>query len=65
MGDDGAQGLAAMRNAGCMTYAQDEETSVVFGMAQAAVDIKAVGEVLPLEAIAPAIRLQLEDGHNG
>jgi two-component system, chemotaxis family, protein-glutamate methylesterase/glutaminase len=55
MGDDGAQGLLAMRQAGGATYAQDEQTSVVFGMPQAANACGASRSLLPLESIAPAI----------
>lgn len=55
MGDDGAQGLLAIRNAGGLTFAQDEATSVVFGMPHAAVASGAAATVLPLEEIAAAI----------
>jgi len=55
MGDDGAQGLLALRNAGGATWAQDEHTSVVFGMPQAAVQLGAARAVIPLESIAHAI----------
>jgi two-component system response regulator WspF len=51
MGADGARGLLAMRNAGWHTIAQDEATSVVYGMPRAAVQLKAATEVLPLSAI--------------
>ncbi len=56
MGDDGAEGLLAMRRAGATTIAQDEASSVVFGMPRAAIERGAVGEVLPLTAIAEAVR---------
>lgn len=55
MGKDGAQGLAALRTAGWRTIAQDEATSVVYGMPKAAADLKAAGVVLPLDQIGPAI----------
>lgn len=55
MGADGAQGLLAMREAGARTLAQDEETSVVFGMPKVAIALGAAERVLPLEALAPAV----------
>lgn len=51
MGEDGAQGLLAMRQAGAYTLAQDEGSSVVFGMPKAAIDLGAAQEVLPLESL--------------
>jgi two-component system response regulator WspF len=51
MGSDGARGLLALRNSGWHTIAQDEATSVVYGMPRAAAQIKAATEVLPLPAI--------------
>jgi len=55
MGDDGAQGLLAIRNAGGATFAQDESTSVVYGMPQAALASGAARSQLALEQVAPAI----------
>jgi two-component system chemotaxis response regulator CheB len=55
MGDDGARGLLEMRKAGAHTVAQDEETSVVFGMPKEAIARGAAMRVLPLEAIAGEI----------
>jgi two-component system, chemotaxis family, protein-glutamate methylesterase/glutaminase len=55
MGDDGAAGLLEMKEAGAFTIAQDERTSVVFGMPGEAVRRGAAGEVLPLAAIGPAL----------
>ncbi|MDP9794832.1 two-component system chemotaxis response regulator CheB [Catenuloplanes nepalensis] len=52
MGRDGAAGLLAMRRAGSRTYAQDEATSVVYGMPREAVLLGAASESLPLPAIA-------------
>jgi two-component system chemotaxis response regulator CheB len=61
MGRDGAEGLLAMRQAGAATIAQDEATSVVYGMPREAARIGAAASVLPLSEIAPALaRLQRE-----
>ena len=61
MGDDGARGLKEMHEAGAPTIAQDEATSVVWGMPGAAVKIGGVGEILPLGKVAEAI-MRLADG---
>ena len=55
MGGDGASGLLAMRQAGASTIAQDESTSVVWGMPKVAIDLGAAAKVLPLPSIAPEI----------
>jgi two-component system, chemotaxis family, protein-glutamate methylesterase/glutaminase len=55
MGDDGAKGMLEMKQAGAATIAQDEKTSVVFGMPQEAIKLGGVDKVLPLEAIAGAV----------
>jgi two-component system chemotaxis response regulator CheB len=55
MGKDGAEGLLAIRRAGGSTIAQDESTSVVFGMPREAILLGAAEQVLPLEKIAPAL----------
>ncbi len=55
MGDDGARGLAEMREAGASTIAQDEKSSVVFGMPQEAIKRGAAERILPLSMIAPAL----------
>jgi two-component system chemotaxis response regulator CheB len=52
MGADGAEGLLRMRQAGFFTIAQDEATSVVWGMPGSAVKLGAACEVLPLDQIA-------------
>jgi two-component system chemotaxis response regulator CheB len=54
MGSDGAKGLLAMRSAGAHTIAQDEETSIVFGMPKEAALNGGAVEVLPLDEIARA-----------
>lgn len=51
MGDDGARGLRAMRDAGARTIAQDEATCVVYGMPKEAVARGGVECVLPLDQI--------------
>lgn len=55
MGRDGAEGLLALRRAGWHTIAQDEASSVVWGMPGAAHRLGAAVEVLPIRAIGPAI----------
>lgn len=52
MGDDGASGLKEMQEAGASTIAQDEESSIVWGMPGAAVGLNAANHILPLNAIA-------------
>lgn len=52
MGDDGARGMLEMKEAGASTIAQDEATSVVFGMPNEAIKRGAADFVLPLPAIA-------------
>jgi two-component system chemotaxis response regulator CheB len=55
MGDDGAHGLRAIREAGGYTVAQDQATSVVYGMPRRAVELGGVDVSLPLEKIAQEI----------
>jgi len=52
MGADGAQGLLNMKRAGARTIAQDEASSVVFGMPREAIRLGAVDRVLPLDKVA-------------
>ncbi|GLH71731.1 chemotaxis response regulator protein-glutamate methylesterase [Geothrix limicola] len=51
MGDDGARGLLEMREAGARTFAQDEESCVVFGMPKEAIRMGAAERVLSLSEI--------------
>jgi two-component system response regulator WspF len=58
MGRDGAQGMMQLRSAGWHTIAQDEKSSVVWGMPGAAHKLGAAVETLALDRIAPAILAQ-------
>ena len=58
MGDDGANGMLELKEAGAYTIAQDEATCVVFGMPQEAIKRGAVHKVLPLNEIASAVLKQ-------
>lgn len=55
MGDDGAKGLLEMKKAGAFTVAQDEETSIVFGMPKEAIALGAADKIAPLHAIPAEI----------
>lgn len=55
MGRDGCQGMAAIRAAGGVTLAQDEASSVIYGMNRVAVEAGSVQRVLPLAEIASAM----------
>jgi two-component system chemotaxis response regulator CheB len=59
MGDDGARGLATLRQSGAATLAQDEASSVVYGMPKVAIEMGAADEVMPLELMAEAILRRL------
>jgi len=60
IGRDGAQGLLELRRAGWHTIAQDEHTSVVYGMPQAASRLGAAVEILPMEEIAAAVAQRID-----
>ena len=55
MGTDGATSLLELRNAGARTIAQDEASSVVFGMPREAIRLGAAERVLPLDQVATAV----------
>ncbi len=59
MGDDGARGLSAMKRAGAATFAQDEASSVVFGMPKAAIDLGAAQEISSLDAMCESVLRRL------
>jgi len=56
MGDDGARGMVELARAGSHTIAQDETTSVVFGMPRAAIEAGGARETLPLPSIGERLR---------
>ncbi|EKU99006.1 chemotaxis response regulator containing a CheY-like receiver domain and a methylesterase domain [Leptolyngbya sp. PCC 7375] len=55
MGCDGADGMKAITDAGGLTIAQDEATSIVFGMPKEAIALGAAQQVLPIQAIGPTV----------
>ena len=55
MGTDGVEGIQAIKTVGGITIAQDEKTSVVFGMNKVAIDTGCVDKVVPLDKIAEEI----------
>jgi two-component system, chemotaxis family, response regulator WspF len=59
IGRDGAEGLLELRRAGWHTIAQDERTSVVYGMPQAARQLGAAVEILPMNEIADAVTCKI------
>jgi two-component system chemotaxis response regulator CheB len=64
MGNDGAHGLHAMKKAGAHTLAQDEKSSVVFGMPEQAIRLGAVREVVSLDRIADVITAWAQPENN-
>jgi len=55
MGDDGARGLLEMKEAGALTFAQNEESCVVFGMPKEAIGLNAARHIVPLEQLASVL----------
>ena len=56
MGNDGAQGLLTMKNVGSKTMAQNESSSVVFGMPKEAIKLGAAQNIVDLSEIADLIK---------
>ena len=52
MGEDGVDGMLAIADQGGITIAQNEQSCVVFGMPQRAIEVKAASHILPLQDIA-------------
>ncbi|MBD8526768.1 chemotaxis-specific protein-glutamate methyltransferase CheB [Pseudomarimonas arenosa] len=67
MGSDGAAGLLALRRAGAMTLAQDEASSVIYGMPKVAADLGAVQRVVSLAELPRYLieAAQPEEAHDG
>lgn len=66
MGDDGARGLLRMRQAGARTFAQDEISSVVYGMPKVAMEIGAAErQGTPVELAAMAVNAAADQGVAG
>lgn len=61
MGSDGAQGMRKLKQAGATTLAQDEETSVVYGMPRAAAEMGVVDLILPLDQMPQSILDTIEN----
>jgi two-component system chemotaxis response regulator CheB len=55
MGSDGAQGLKEMHDQGAVTIAQDERSSVVFGMPKQAIALGGVDHILPLHQVTSKV----------
>ncbi|MBN2686166.1 MAG: chemotaxis response regulator protein-glutamate methylesterase [Pontiellaceae bacterium] len=55
MGNDGADGLLAMKNAGATTFAQDEYSCIVFGMPKEAIKLGAAEHIRPLNEMAKSL----------
>ena len=62
MGKDGVAGMLSLRRVGWITMAQDEATSVIYGMPKAAAKEKAASQVLPVGDLAPAILERVRRG---
>lgn len=55
MGADGASGIKKMKETGAITLAQDEKTSIVFGMPKVAIELGGIDFIVPLEQVAKKI----------
>jgi two-component system chemotaxis response regulator CheB len=65
MGDDGSQGVRAVKQAGGLVIAESEETAVIFGMPQQAIRTGSVDRVLPLHEVAASILLGIGVAERG
>jgi two-component system chemotaxis response regulator CheB len=62
MGNDGTAGLRLLKHGGCRSIAQDEASSVVFGMPKEAIGAGLIDTVAPLDRIAAAIVRSVREG---
>ena len=58
MGQDGAAGLKALHDRGCLALVQNQASSAIFGMPKAAIERGAASQVLPLEEIPQVVKTQ-------
>lgn len=65
MGDDGAEGLMKMKEAGAKTIGQDEESCTVYGMPKEAYEMGAVDQQVPLDGIASAVLRKIKQMAKG
>jgi two-component system chemotaxis response regulator CheB len=65
MGRDGASGMLAVHRAGGPTIAQDEASSIIYGMPREAMLLNAVDHILPLAEIAPTLLRLVARGDGG
>lgn len=65
MGRDGAQSMGMIKAKGGKTIAQDEKTSIIFGMPKAAIELGVVDKVLPLHQITYQLNLWLNKKRSG
>jgi two-component system chemotaxis response regulator CheB len=61
MGKDGAAGMRAMHQAGALTFAQDQQSCVVFGMPREAIAVGGVDEIVPLRSISARLAERLRE----
>ena len=64
MGSDGLDGLRAVKAAGGMVFAQDEATSVVYGMPRVAVEAGVVDAVVPIGEVGSRLTTLVAGGHD-
>jgi two-component system, chemotaxis family, protein-glutamate methylesterase/glutaminase len=64
MGSDGAKGIEAIKNSGGFTIAQDEESSVIFGMPGSAIKTGKVDRIIPLNRISAFINEFVDSSRN-
>ncbi len=63
MGDDGAQGMKELHDAGAQTFAQDEASCVVFGMPKEAIRLGGIDHILPLDQLPAALLHATHENH--